>query len=48
MALEIISNIMYYFCADKFKKRSNIYYKDWFTHLWWLIKQEEAGKAYSQ
>ena len=28
MVLEIISNIMYYFYAEKFNKRSNIYYKD--------------------
>ena len=27
MVLEIISNIMYYFYAEKFNKRSNTYYK---------------------
>ena len=22
--------------------------RDWFTHSWWLIKEENFGKAYSQ
>ena len=21
--------------------------RDWFTHFWWLIKEENFGKAYS-
>jgi hypothetical protein len=22
--------------------------RDWFTHSWWLIKEDNFGKAYSQ
>ena len=39
---------MYYFCAQKFNKEATFITRDWFTHLCWLIKEQKAGKAYSQ
>ena len=48
VVLEIISNNMNYFCAQKFNKEATFITRDWFTHLCWLIKEQKAGKAYSQ
>ena len=48
MVLEIISNNMNYYVHRNSIKEAILITRDWFTHFWLLIKEENDGKAYSQ